>query len=127
EKKTQLISEKYKGKSLEEIAAQTQTTVVSADSITYLQGNPQLAYDPKVVGASFNKDLLNKVSQGIEGDQATYFIKVKNINDAVEADPTMTMIIQKQFESQLTQQASQMIPFILKRNSKIVDNRGKFF
>ncbi|KXK41934.1 MAG: PpiC-type peptidyl-prolyl cis-trans isomerase [Bacteroidetes bacterium OLB11] len=77
EKKTQLISEKYKGKSLEEIAAQTQTTVVSADSITYLQGNPQLAYDPKVVGASFNKDLLNKVSQGIEGDQATYFIKVK--------------------------------------------------
>ncbi len=127
EKKTQLISEKYKGKSLEDIAAQTQTQVLKVDSMTYFQGGAELSYEPRVIGASFNKDLLNKVSDGIEGEQGTFFIKVRNITDGTEPDATTTMMIQQQFGMQLTQQASQMIPFILKRNAKIIDNRSKFF
>lgn len=127
EKKAKLIAEKYKGKSLEDIATQTQSTIMKVDTISYLSGSQEFAYEPKVVGAAFNQNNLNKVSEGIGGEQAVYFIKVNNINKGTEPDPTLVMIIRRQVENQMTQQANQMIPFILKRNAKINDRRSNFF
>lgn len=128
EKKAKLIADKYKGKSsLEEIAAASQTQVMNADTVSYAQGNAALASEPKVIGASFDKSLTGKISAGIGGEQAVYFIKVKNIVDGTEPDPTMQMIMRRQIAQQITQQSSQMISFILKRNAKIDDRRGNFF
>ena len=56
-----------------------------------------------------------------------YFIKVKNIVPGTEADAMMQMITRRQLQQQVTQQADQMISFILKRNAKIEDNRSNFF
>ena len=128
EKKAKIIADKYKGKtSLEEIAAASQTQVMNADTVSYAQGNAALASEPKVIGASFDKALTGKISGGIGGEQAVYFIKVKNIVDGTEPDPTMQMIMRRQIAQQITQQSSQMISFILKRNAKIDDRRGNFF
>lgn len=128
EKKAKMLADKYKGKaSLEEIAAASQTQVMVADTVSYAGGSNAIASEPKVVGASFDKSLLNKVSAGIGGDQGVYFIKVKNIAAGIEPDATMQMIMRRQVEQQLTQQATQMISYILKRNAKIEDNRSNFF
>jgi len=128
EKKAKLIAEKYKGKtSLDEIAAASQSQVMSADTVSYAQGSAALASEPKVIGAAFDKSLTGKVSNGIGGEQGVYFIMVKNIVAGTEPDPTMQMIMRRQAEQQIMQQASQMISFILKRNAKIDDRRSNFF
>lgn len=128
EKKAKMIAEKYKGKaSLEEIAAAAQSMVMAADTVTYTGGGSALASEPKVIGASFDASLKGKISAGIGGDQGVYFIKVKNVVPGTDADAMMQMITRRQLQQQITQQADQMIAFILKRNAKIEDNRSNFF
>ncbi len=127
QKKAKVIAEKYKGKGLEEIASATQTQIMSADTLTYAQGNAALQSEPKVIGAAFDKNLTGKVSGGIGGEQGVYFISVKNITAGTEPDATMQMIMRRQAQQQMTQQATQMISFILKRNAKIDDRRSNFF
>lgn len=127
EKKAKIIADKYKGKTLEQIAAASASQVKMADSITYAGGtNPEISTEPKVIGGAFNKNLMNKVSEGIQGNQAVYFIKVNNINEAtIPKDNPMMNMMRQQMASQVTQSAAQMIPYILKQKSKMVDNRAK--
>jgi peptidyl-prolyl cis-trans isomerase D len=60
EKKGQMLMEKAKGKtSLDQIAALGATTVKNIDSLLLAGGgNDSLGYEPKVIGAAFNKALL---------------------------------------------------------------------
>ena len=127
EKKAQMIADKFKGKSLEEIAAATNTQVMNADTLNYQAGNAQLASEPKVIGAAFNKANLNKTSTGIGGEQGVYFVSTKSVTEGTALDPTMQFIQRRQMTQQLTSQATQMIAYVLKRNAKIEDRRGIFF
>jgi peptidyl-prolyl cis-trans isomerase D len=129
EKKAKQITDKYKGKSsLEDIATMAATTVKTVDSISYQGGsNPEVAGEPKLIGAAFNKTLVNKMSPSISGTQGVYFMKVNNIIDAnIPKDNPMMNMMKQQMSQQMTQSAGQMIPYILKQKAKIVDNRGKF-
>lgn len=128
EKKVKMLADKYKAVgSLEEIASATQTQVLRADTLFYSGGGSEIGKESRVVGAAFNKNLLNKVSPGIGGDMGVYFIKVNNITDGKPSDPTMLFMQKMQMEQQITSQAAQIIPYVLKRNADIVDNRGNFF
>jgi peptidyl-prolyl cis-trans isomerase D len=79
QKKAQMISDKFKSAGLDAIASQTQGTVKSADTVRLVGSfNSEISSEQKVIGASFNKANLNKVSSGIPGSQGVYFITVKN-------------------------------------------------
>lgn len=131
EKKGQLIIEKAKGKSsLADIALMGNTQVKEADTMLYMGGgNSEIGFEPKVIGASFNKDLVNKVSPGIPGEQGVYFITVKNLQPGVasnDKDP-MYNLQRRGMERQMTQQAQNIIPYVLKKAAKIEDNRSNFY
>lgn len=128
EKKTKMADEKYKGKSLEEIASLNQVQVQKADSMSYGQGNEALSYEPKVIGAAFNANNLNKVSKAIGGEQGIYFVKTTSTSKGTEnADPMMQMMMKSQLSRQVLGQADQIIPYVLKRNAKIDDKRNNHF
>lgn len=92
EKKVKAISDKFAGKSLEAIAAETQQELMSADSVT-LAGKyiPDLGYEPAVIGYTFNKSFQpNTVSPGIKGQGGVYFIMVSNrVNNPLPPDGGM--------------------------------------
>ncbi len=92
QKKAKLISDKYAGKSLEAIAAETQQEVMQSDSVT-LAGKyiPNLGYEPAVIGYTFDKSFQpNTVSPGIIGQGGVYFITVLNrVNNPLPPDGGM--------------------------------------
>jgi peptidyl-prolyl cis-trans isomerase D len=131
EKKAEMLIAKAKGKtSLQEIALLGNSEVKNADTVLFAGGgNDIFGYEPKVTGAAFNKSLINKLSPGIPGEQGVYFITVKAINEAPApqgANPMMDME-RSQVQQQITSTVQQMMPQVLKKKAKIVDNRSNFF
>ena len=131
DKKAEALIAKAKGKTtLDELAALGATTVKAADTVLMMGGgNNEIGYEPKVIGASFNKALINKVSPPIPGDQGVFFITVKSMVDGVAADPKNMMYeMQKaQLQQNTSGQAAQIVPYVLKKKAKIEDNRATFF
>jgi peptidyl-prolyl cis-trans isomerase D len=107
EKKADMIAKKYSGKSLDAIAAETQQTVQQSDSVT-LGGTyiPNLGYEPRVVGYTFNTSFQpNTVSPGIKGQGGMYFITVLNrTNNPLPPDGGMMDQIIAQQRSQQEKQ-----------------------
>jgi peptidyl-prolyl cis-trans isomerase D len=131
EKKSVIIAEKAKGKkTLEDIALLANAEVKRADTLMYAgNGNAALGFEPRVIGAAFNKSLVGKVSPAIPGEQGVYFILLNNINEAPAPDlknPMITMQARQQ-ESQMMGQADSYIPYILRKKAKIEDNRHLFY
>lgn len=80
EKKAELIAKKYSGQSLDAIASATGQQVQQSDSVQLGAAFiPNLGYEPKVVGYSFNNAFQpNTVSPGIKGQGGVVFITVLN-------------------------------------------------
>ncbi|GAA4464562.1 hypothetical protein GCM10023093_15130 [Nemorincola caseinilytica] len=80
EKKAELIAKKYAGRSLDEIAAQSLQQVQQSDSVVLGTAYvPNLGYEPKVVGYTFNNAFQpNTVSPAIVGQSGVFFITVLN-------------------------------------------------
>lgn len=128
EKKGKMIADKYKGQALAAIATGATTTVKTADTVLMLGGgNQEIGMEPKVIGASFNKANLNKVSTGIPGEQGVFFITVKNMVPGTKQQGPANPMQARQMEMQIAQQAPQYIQYILKKKAKIEDNRSNFF
>jgi peptidyl-prolyl cis-trans isomerase D len=98
EKKAEIISKKFAGAgSVDAVAQNSGGTVQVADSVTaggaYV---PNLGYEPKVVGYTFNPSFqLNAMSPGIKGQSGVYFITVVNRN-VMQVDQNMMPMIQQQ-------------------------------
>jgi peptidyl-prolyl cis-trans isomerase D len=90
-------------------------------------GNQEIGMEPKVIGASFNKANVNKVSTGIPGEQGVFFITVKNMVEGTKSQGPVNPMQARQMEMQISQQAPQFIQYILKKKAKIEDNRSNFF
>jgi len=131
EKKGQMLIEKAKGKtSLQEIAVLGGGEVKNSDTVLFAGGgNDAFGYEPKVSGAAFNKNLINKVSPGIPGENGVFFITVKSINEGPAQPDNDPMIgfARMQMQQQLGQQMQGSIPQVLKKKAKITDNRSIFF
>lgn len=131
EKKGQMLIEKAKGKtSLQEIAALVPTEVKNSDTVLFAGGgNDAFGYEPKVSGAAFNKNFINKVSPGIPGEAGVFFITVKGITEqpAPADNPQMMNMQRMQMAQQMAQQMQGAIPQVLKKKAKIIDNRSLFF
>jgi len=126
EKKTELISKKYSGKALDAIAAETQQTVMQADTVI-LGGSyvANLGYEPRVIGYTFNSSFQpNTVSPGIKGQGGVYFITVLNrVNNPLPPDGGMMdqIIAQQRYqqERQMSNTIEQGLQHAITRKAQV--------
>ncbi len=124
-KKAEQIAAKGKGKNnLAAIAQLFGTEVKTADSVSMSMLAPGvMGYEPKVAAAASNKNLVNKVSPGIAGEQGVYFINVKNIIDNTKTAQRVPQIERMQAQMQYMNGIDQLIPVVLRKRADITDNR----
>jgi peptidyl-prolyl cis-trans isomerase D len=132
EKKAKQIIEKLNNPtSLDAAAKASNQPQQKAENISF--NSPfvaALGYEPRVVGAAFNKSWgTAKVSAPIEGNAGVYVVKVDSYQPS--GQPQDAASISHSYEQGLKQmiggQQGAMLFEVLKKLSDIKDNRGKFF
>ena len=125
QKKAIQIKQNFKGNTLEEIAASAKTIVQPADSINFNYSMiPGIGNEPKLVGAAFNKSLLNKPSAPIAGNAGVFVISVKSQGAKAASQDLVG------FEAELLNRTRSVVyrtNIGLKKVAKIVDNRMKIY
>ncbi len=125
QKKALQIKQNFKGNTIEEIAASAKTVVQPADSISFNYSMiPGIGNEPKLVGAAFNKALINKPSAPIAGNAGVFVISVKS-QGAKATTQDLTS-----FEAELLNRTRSVVyrtNTALKKVAKIVDNRMKVY
>ena len=125
QKKAETIKSKLKGATLEAIATAAGATVLQADSLSYTSTNISgLGNEPKLVGASFNKALLNKISAPIAGNSGVFVISVSSLG-AIAA-PGDLAAFKEQYQGRLSNTILNSV-LALKKTAKIQDNRAKLY
>ncbi len=125
QKKAEIIKKTFKGNSLESYAASAKVTVANADSVNFNYSMiPGLGNEPKMVGAAFNKSLLNKVSEPLAGNAGVFVVSVKNIGATQsQQDPNL-------FKDELLNRTRSIFfrsSVGLRKAAKIEDNRFKVY
>lgn len=112
---------------LDAVAKTFNAVVLKADSLSF--ANPQIAnvgYEPKVVGAAFNKANSQKVSNAVSGELGVFFIKTENVSGVANAG--LDVKTQQLNQTQQLKMFSQRMLFENKKKAaSITDNRYKFF
>src|SRR5690349_24740835 len=73
--------------SLEAVGTAMGAQVLRADSISFASPIiPNVGQEPKVIGASFNKQWLNKLSTPIQGNGGVYVIRPESVSAVPNAD-----------------------------------------
>ena len=125
QKKATQIKQSFKGNTMEAIAANAKTVVQPADSINFNYSLiPGIGNEPKLVGAAFNKALLNKPSAPIAGNAGVFVISVKSQGAKAATQDLVS------FESDLLNRTRSVIyrtNIALKKVAKIKDNRMKVY
>ena len=125
QKKANQIKQNFKGNTLEEIAANVKSMVQAADSINFNYSMiPGIGNEPKLVGAAFNKALINKVSAPIAGNAGVFAITVKSQGAKASSFDLAG------FEAELLNRTRSVLyrtNIGLKKVAKIVDNRFKVY
>jgi peptidyl-prolyl cis-trans isomerase D len=127
-KAEQLIAKLQNPASLDAAAKASSQPVLKAEGINFSTPFvPSLGFEPKVVGASFNKSWgTAKVSAPIEGNAGVYVIKVDSYQPA--SQPAQDLNNQRlAYEQSLKGMLDQQLFEVLKKQSNVQDNRGKFF
>lgn len=125
QKKAIQIKQNFKGNTIEAVAANVKSIVQPIDSISFNYSMiPGIGNEPKLVGAAFNKTLLNKLSAPIAGNAGVFVISVKS-QGAKVASQDMTS-----FEAELLNRTRSVVyrtNTALKKIAKIVDNRMEVY
>lgn len=125
QKKADIIKKTFKGTSLDGYAAAAKVSIATADSINFNYSMvPGLGNEPKIVGAAFNKALLNKVSEPFTGNSGVFVISVNNIGATQsQQDPSL-------FKDELLNRTRSVFfrsAVGLRKAAKIEDNRFKVY
>ena len=129
DKKAEIITKKIgKVTTLEAAAGLLKKPVEVADSLRFNgQSSPALGFEPKVIGAAFNKENVNKViSEPITGSQGVYIVKVDNIA-STPVQAANVEEIRKMRYMQTKQQSQFQVLQALREAAKIEDNRSKYY
>lgn len=125
QKKAAVIKTKLKGTTLEAIATAASATVLQADSLNFASTNiAGLGNEPKLVGAAFNKNLLNKVSEPIAGNAGVFVLSVSNLGTS--SAPGDIAAFKNQYQNRVSNNILNSI-LALKKKAKIEDNRPKLY
>jgi len=128
QKKAKAIASKAaNAKSLEEAAALFGTQVFRADSISFgVPQIPNVGFEPKVVGAAFNKENQSRMSAAITGESGVFFIKTENL--VALPNPNLDVSGQQNVQKQQIKSFTQRMLFEYKRKAAdITDNRYRYF
>ena len=125
QKKAIQIKQNFKGSTMEAIAASAKTIIQPADSINFNYSLiPGIGNEPKIVGAAFNKALLNKPSAPIAGKAGVFVISVKSQGAKATTQDVAS------FEADLLNRTRSVVyrtNIGLKKVAKIKDNRMKVY
>ena len=124
-KKAELIKQTFKGNSLEAYAAAAKSTILTADSLNFNYSMiPGIGNEPKVIGAAFNKSLVNKVSEPFAANAGVFVISVNSVGaKQAQQDPVV-------FQDELLQRTRSIFFRTsqgLRKAAKIEDNRFKVY
>lgn len=127
-KAEQLIAKLQNPASLDAAAKASNQPVQRAEGISFgTPFVPSLGFEPKVVGASFNKSWgTAKVSAPIEGNAGVYVLKVDSYQPSGQPVQDLNNI-RLAYEQSLKGMLGQQLFEVLKKQSKVQDNRAKFF
>ncbi len=127
EKKAEVISKKYQGKNLQQIASAMGDSVSTGNKISFATSFiPNSGFEPKVVGASFNKNWEGKLSKPIFGNNGVYYLTVNSIYDGDQADSTSSQNIKNQMNTLLQREVGSQLRDVLVEQSEVDDNRMSF-
>ena len=127
----EIIKKTGKNATPESAAATYQNQVLTTGADSTLTFNAAIingvGTEPKVAGASFNKDYQTKSSPAIEGNTGVFFIKVNSI--ATKPQPPVAVLQQqKSMKANQAMQSAVGKSFeALKKTADIKDKRSKFF
>ena len=125
QKKAEKIKPTLKGGTLEAVAASAKTLVQKADSLSFTYSMvPGLGNEPKLIGAAFNKSLVNKVSEPIAGNTGVFVVSVNNVS-AKQAQQELSFF--KEESLNRTRSSLFRSNTSLKKIATIVDNRSKLY
>jgi len=128
-KKAELLAQKLGSPaSLDAAASASGQPVQHADSLRFASGFiPNVGQEPKVVGATFDKQLSGKaISPAIAGNAGLFFIKVDNVSamSNPNADVQQQRFMQEQMERQVIDRG---LTETMRKRADIKDYRSNFF
>jgi peptidyl-prolyl cis-trans isomerase D len=128
QKKTEIISAKIgNATTLEAVSSTVAQPISNVDSIQFSSPYvPNVGLEQKVVGYSFDKQLIGKpVSLAVGGNEGVFVLKVDNVSAKANYSVDIEQARQSMLQSQesLIQRAG---TDALKKKAKIEDDRGKF-
>ncbi|HUS03835.1 MAG TPA: peptidylprolyl isomerase, partial [Chitinophagaceae bacterium] len=130
-KADEIIKKVGKNASLEAAAAAYQRQVLTTGTDSTITFNAAIingiGNEPKVAGASFNKDYQTKSSPAIEGNSGVFYIKVNGIATKPQPPATVGQQQRSMKISQAMQAALGKSFEALKKTADIKDKRSKFF
>ncbi len=128
EKKAALIAARIRpGQSLEAISRSTGQPVSEARNVNFeTPFLPSAGLEPRVVGAVFLPGMTpGKISPAISGNNAVYVIRVDSLH--LQSRELTPALAERSLEVNMQQQILGQVFDALKKQSKITDNRLKFF
>lgn len=121
-----IIDSKFKGNTLESYAKSAGVEVQSADSLSYEASFvPNIGNEPKLVGAAFNKALLNKVSAPFAGNTGVFAVKPLGVSAKQSMDGPEA--VKARIKQTWFQQIQNRMLSALQESAEIEDNRSVFF
>ena len=119
------IKASFKGSSLASYAASGKTIVMTADSVAFAYSLvPNVGNEPKIIGAAFNKNLINKVSEPIAGSTGVFALSVRSLGaKPSQQDP----LLFREESLQRTRSLFYRSSVALKKVATIKDNRAKIY
>lgn len=130
-KADEIIKKIGKNSSLEAAAAAYQRQVLTTGADSTLTFNAAIingvGNEPKVAGASFNKDYQTKVSPPIPGNTGVFLIKVNSINTKPQPPAAIAQQQKNMKAGQAMQSALGKSFEALKKMADIKDKRSRFF
>jgi peptidyl-prolyl cis-trans isomerase D len=128
-KKSEMIAQKLGSPaSLDAASTAAGQPVQHADSLRFASGFiPNVGQEPKVVGATFDKQLSGKaISPAIAGNAGLFFIKVDNVSamSNPNADVQQQRFMQEQMERQMIDRG---LTETMRKRAEIKDFRSNFF
>lgn len=126
-KAEQIIKQIGNSNDLNAIAAANKTTVQKADSVSFQSPSiPGAGFEPKVCGAAFAKQNLNKTTAPIAGNLGVFVIKTEQV--FAKANPAIDYKVQRQqMEAGLKSTFAYNSMSALKKAATIKDKRIKFY
>ena len=124
-KKAELIKDRIKGNTLQEIASNQGVSVQTADAVNL--NNPTLAgagEEPEVVGAVFSME-TGKISEPVAGERGVYVAELVSKFEAPAMDSYKGFAQQESAARRA--QAGTRVFEALKKKADIEDNRSKFY